>query len=281
MRCYCLDCASADHEGAVTALCAGLRAHPQDKPGYLIHTSGTGILTFSDVDRKTFGELSSKVYNDWEGIGEVTSLPDHAPHRKVDKIVLDMGTRDPSELRTAIVCPPCIYGPGRGPGNQRSVQIPDLVKCTVEKKVGIQVGEGNARWCNVHVHDLSDCYLKLVEAAVDGGGKATWGKEGYYFTENGEHPWGDTAKTIASAAHKQGLIPSADVVTLSGDEVNQIRPAGYILWGANSRCRAVRARNLLGWSPKGKSINEEMSEAIGMEAKALGLVPGHASKVSG
>ena len=277
---FLIDCASADHEGAVNALCAGLMAHPQDKPGYLIHTSGTGLLTFSDSSRKTFGEASSKIYDDWEGIGEVTSLPDHAPHRNVDKVVLDLGTRDPSKVKTAIVCPPCIYGQGRGPGNQRSIQIPDLVKCTLEKKVGIQVGEGEARWSNVHVHDLSDCYLKLIEAAVDGGGKATWGNEGYYFTENGEHAWGDAAKAIASATYTQGFIPSDDVVAMSGDEVNQIRSHGAILWGANSRCRALRARKLLGWSPKSKAINDETPKAVSIEAKTLGLFRGHASKVS-
>jgi len=233
------------------------------------------------LERKTYSKVSSKIYNDLEGVGDVTTVPNNAPHRNVDKIILETGTKDPSKAMTAIVCPPCIYGKGRGPGNQRSIQIPDLVKGTLEKKVGIQVEEGKAYWSNVHVHDLSDCYLKLVEAAVDGGGKATWGKEGYYFTENGEHPWGDAAKAIASAAHKQGFIPSDDVVAMSGDEVNQIRSFGALLWGANSRSRALRARKLLGWSPKGKSINDEIPEAVSIEAKTLGLVQGHASKVSG
>ena len=259
---------------------AGLTAHSKDNPGYLIHTSGTGILAVGDLERKTFGEASSKIYDDWEGVGEVTTLPDHAPHRNVDKIVLEIGTKDPSIARTAIVCPPCIYGKGRGPGNQRSIQIPDLIKCTIEKKVGIQVGKGKAYWSNVHVHDLSDCYLKLVEAAVDGGGKATWGKDGYYFTENGQHVWGEVAKAISFAVHKQGFIPSDDVVAMSGDEVNQIMSNGAILWGANLRGRALRARKLLGWSPRGKAMADETPEAVDAEAKALGLVQGHASKVS-
>ena len=247
----------------------------------MIHTSGTGLLTFADLDRRIFGEASSKVYDDWEGIREVTALPDHAPHRIVDKIILEMGMKDPSRIKTAIVCPPCIYGKGRSPGNGRSIQIPELIKQTLEKKVGMQVGEGKAYWNNVHVHDLSDCYLKLIEAANEGGGKATWGKDGYYFAENGEHAWGDVCKAVASAAHKQGFIPTDEVVAMSGDDANQLRPHGALLWGSNSRGRALRARQLLGWSPKGKAINDETPEAVSIEAKALGLVQGHASKVSG
>ena len=237
-------------------------------------------MTVADLDRNTFGQASSKVFDDWEGIREVTALPDHAPHRNIDKIILELGMTNSSTVRTAIVCPPCIYGNGRGPGNKRSIQIPDLIKTILEKKVGIQVGDGKTRWNNVHVHDLSDCYLKLIEAAVDDGGKATWGKDGYYFTENGEHIWGNTCKAVACAAHKQGFIPTNEVVAISADDVNQLRPHGALLWGSNSRGRALRARNLLGWSPKGKAIDDETPEAVSIESKALGLVQGHASKVA-
>ena len=134
---------------------------------------------------------------------------------------------------------------------------------------------------NVHVHDLSDCYLKLVEAAVAGGGKATWGAEGYYFTENGTHVWGDISKLVATEAHKQGLLPSDEVVSVSAEEADQLRKHGFVLWGANSRGSAIRARKLLGWSPKGKSIEGEIPELVKEEARSLGLTQGHAAQVAG
>ena len=62
-------------------------------------------------------------------------------------------------------------------------------------------------WANVHVEDLSDCFLKLVEAAAFGGGTATWNQEGYYFTENGEHVWSDMSRLISKDAHKKGRTP--------------------------------------------------------------------------
>ena len=43
---------------------------------------------------------------------------------------------------------------------------------------------------NVHIDELSDCYLRLVEAACPGGSRVTWGEEGYYLIENAEHTCG-------------------------------------------------------------------------------------------
>lgn len=277
---YCIESASADHEEATKALIRGLEGHPDNQPGYLIHTSGTGVLLFADVERKIFGEASSKIYDDWDGIRETTSLPEFAPHRAVDKLVLAAGTENESKIKTAIVCPPTIYGRGRGPGNQRGHQIYELSRCILEKKIGIQVGAGKTYWPNIHVFDLSDCYVKLVEAAVDRGSSATWGKEGYYFTENGEHVWGEVSKLIASAAQKQRLIPSNDVITVSAEEADKLTPHGSALWGANSRCKAIRARKVLAWSPEQQSLVSEIPEAVKSEASRLGLLPGHASQVA-
>ncbi len=182
-----IDFADADHEAAATALCKGLAAHSPEDPGYLIHTSGTAILVVDDIQAKTYGWAADKVYDDWDGLAVVTSLPDDAPHRNVDKAVLN-ASEDPSgPLKTAIVCPPVIYGKGRGPGNQRGHPPYELARCTIENKEGLQVKQGENFWPNVHVYDLSDCYLKLVEAAAKGEENVTWNKEGYYFAENGEH----------------------------------------------------------------------------------------------
>lgn len=233
---------------------------------------------FADMERKTFGESSSKVFDDWDGVGEVTSLPDFAPHRDVEKII---PAASASNVRTAIVCPPAIYGPGRGPGNKRSVQVPELVRCILQKGHGIQVGAGKTYWNNVYVHDLSDAFVALVEAAAAGGGQASWGNEGYYFTENGEHLWGDVARLTASAAHQQGFIPSSEVKTLPNEEIEGMIQFSIMLWGANSRGRALRARKLLGWSPKGVSLEDEIPNTVAHEADIQGFVQHHAAKAIG
>jgi len=276
-----LNFANADSKEAVESLVKGLATHTPERPGYLIHTSGTGILTFADLATKTFGDASLKVYDDWDGIEEVTSLPDDALHRNVDKIVLAAGKDHPANIRTAIVCPPTIYGTGRGPDNQRSIQLVELAKVTLQKKMGVQVGAGKTFWPNVHVADLSKLYLKLVEAAAAGGGNATWNDQGYYFAENGEHVWGVVSKLVATVAHRKGLIPTDEVISLNAEGIAQLHPFGAVIWGANSRSKAIRAKKLLGWSPKEESIEENIPEAVDGEAKALGLIEGHAAKVAG
>lgn len=177
-----LDAADNDHVECATAIIKGLST--RSTPGYLIHTSGTSIL----LDWKTngFGEkLTTKVYDDLDHVDEVTNLPDEAWHRNVDKAVLDGGSMD---VRTAIICPCCIYGLGTSPGKCVSWQIPQLARWTLTRGKGLMVNQGQTHWNNVHVLDLAKLYLLLVEEALKpNGGKATWGSDGYYFAENGEH----------------------------------------------------------------------------------------------
>lgn len=270
---------SADDVTGTTSITKALAT--RTTPAFYIHCSGTGILTFADIDRESYGTSSEKVFDDWDGIKELTSLPDHALHRNVDKIVLAAGALNPSTVKTAIVSPPTIYGPGRGPGKQSSHQVPQLSKRTLEQGHGIQVGEGKTFWTSIHVRDLSDLFLKLTEAAAAGGGNATWGDQGYYHAENGDIIWGQVAKLVAQSAKKQGFIKDDTVVSVTPDEANKLEPYGAVIWGASSRGRAYRAGKLLGWKPSHPSLEEEIPATVEVVAKKLGLVPGHAKVAAG
>ena len=283
-----IDFADADHQAALQAIINGLAARDSSQPGFLIHTSGTGILLVDDFLAGNFGGDSDKIYDDIKDFGALNSMPDQAPHRVTDKMVLSAGTEHADRIKTAIVCPPTIYGVGRGPGNQRSIQVPDLVKGILQKGHGFQVGAGKTRWSNVHVSDLSDLYLSLVESAAAGGslaewpGKpAIWGGEAYFFSENGEHVWGEVSRKITSEAHKQGLLKSDEVKSFTAEEAGAIRQYGQALWGCNSRSRASRARDALKWKPSAPSIEDEMKGALEIEAKSLGVQPGHAAVAAG
>lgn len=275
-----LHCANADHEGAAKALIEGL-AQKEDKPGYLIHTSGTGILSYADYERKSYGVKNEKVYDDWEGIKEVTSLPDTAAHRNVDKIVLAASEQNPGKIFTAIVCPPCIWGPGRGADNQKSMQVYYMTRATLTRGIGFQVEEGNNLWTEVHVQDLSNVFLALFTAALEGGGKATWNSEGYYFTENGDFVWGDVARAISKIAFEKKLINSPDIDNISTKKADELTGYGSYLWGMNSRGRALRARRLLGWEPMQKGLFESLPEIVDGEARELGRTKNHAEQAAG
>lgn len=274
-----LHTADCDHEGAAKAIVAGLAQ--RQTPSYMIHTSGTGILSYEDFDANTYGIKRELIFDDWDGIKKVTTIPDQAVHRNVDKVIL-AAHKSSANIRTAIVCPPCIYGPGRGPDNQRSVQVYDMAKAALTRHKGFIVNEGENLWTEVHVQDLSDVFVGLVTAALEGErSKATWNEEGYYFAENGEFAWGDIGRDITNIAADKKLINSKEYDHVDKDEANKLRLFGFYLWGTNSRCRAIRAGKLLGWKPKEKSLREFLPEIVEGEAKALGLIKGHAALAAG
>lgn len=232
------------------------------------------------MKEKAFGQELPRVYDDWEGIKNATSIPDEATHRNVDKIVLRMSSANPEVVKTAIVCPPCIYGPGRGPDNGRSIQAYFASQFILERKAAFLPLNGENIWHEVHVHDLSDLYVLLGDAAAAGGGKATWNDDGYYFAENGPFKWKTVFQSIAKIAKGKGLIESDKAEPLGEKELNAIHPWAVYLFCTNSRGKATRARELLGWAPHGKSLQDELPDIVESEAKTLGLIEGHAAKVT-
>jgi nucleoside-diphosphate-sugar epimerase len=266
---------SSDHAGAARAIGAGLQStHSESNPGYWIHISGTGILCWYDQDNKRYGEepLPEQSYDDLEGVDKVTSLPDTAFHRDVDKIVLEEAAKNPDAVKVAIVCPPTIYGTGRGPSNQRSRQIPGLAETTLEKGFGPIIGAGKTEWDNVHVHDLSSLIVILSERAASSDNQneqEIWGPKGYFFAENGTHKWSEISTLLAKEAKKQGLIDNDETKVLDVDEAQEKLGFQALSWGLNSRGEAKRARKYLGWKPVSPSLEEWLPEAIQVEAQRL------------
>ncbi|KAJ5177029.1 uncharacterized protein N7482_002906 [Penicillium canariense] len=263
--------ADCDHVTSAQAIAKGAQQHTPEQPLWLIHTSGTGILTVEDQRANTIGIERPKEYNDWDGVSELVNLPADALHRNVDEIILNAGKQNPSSVHTAIVCPPTIYGPGRGPVNTKSMQAYMLSSAVLSRGKGFLVGKGENVWHEVHVQDLSGVYLALGDAAAAGGGKASWGDEGYYLAENGSFVWGDIQREVAKQAHLQGFITSSEVDMLDINEVKKCHPFGHYLWGTNSRGRAIRARKLLGWNPQKPRLIDLIPEIVALEAKELHL----------
>lgn len=266
------DFADCDHEVSAQAIAKGAAHHTPQNPVWIIHTSGTGILTVEDFRTNTWGIERPREYNDWDGVKELISLPDDALHRNVDKIIIGASQSSPDSVKTAIVCPPTIYGPGRGPGNQKSVQAYWLSAAVLQRKKGLLVGKGTNVWHQVHVQDLSKVYQALGEAAAAGGGQATWNDEGYYFAENGSFVWGDVQRAVAKAAFDKKLISSPDVEPIPDQQVTDLNEFGLYAWGSNSRGHALRARKLLGWTPDRPKLLDLVPDIVEIEAKDLGLL---------
>ena len=132
------------------------------------------------------------------------------------------------------------------------------------------IGEGKSRWNSTHVEDLSEVNCLLVEKAVaKDRDEELWGEKGYILVENGEHVWGDLARKIGKEATRMGYISEPKEDSLSKDAA--IDQAGFeaVSWGLNSRGKAERARNHLGWKPVQNSIEEEIPTMLKQEHERL------------
>ena len=81
--------------------------------------------------------------------------------------------------------------------NTRSIQVYDLAKFTLKNGFAPVIGKGLTEWDFIHVHDLADLIVDLVESAQDPkkiNDPEFFGAHGYYFCEAGAFKWGDVAK---------------------------------------------------------------------------------------
>lgn len=274
---------SSDNLPAARAIAAGLAAgHTAENPGYWLHVCGTGILQWYDETHNRTGQppFPGEVYDDIADISRILTLPDQAYHRDCDRIVL-AANHSPKSVRTAIVGPPTIYGPGRGPVNQRSMQVYELARFALEKGYAPYVGTGKVQWDHVHIHDLSDLFVSLVDAALDetkNKDPEMFGEKAYYFAEAGTHEWGEVARWIAEETKRQGFAEEVKVVGTDAEGVRNGKSRNAT-WGTNSRSTATRARKYLGWSPKAKGLREEIPDIVRGEAVRNGITPKFAAEL--
>lgn len=176
------DHGDSDHEAAVRALLAGCSSRAAASlPASYIHLGGTGII----VEWDGLGELHPKVWSDVSDIGALWSVPEATLHRNTELLIQkaweDAAARGAQGqgqgLRTAVVCPPIIHGRGTGPGRADSVYYKSLVRASAQVGQTFYHGSGSNVYSRVHVEDVAQVFLKLIEAAARGGDGADWGRE--------------------------------------------------------------------------------------------------------
>lgn len=132
------------------------------------------------------GSPSDLIFDDLDDASAIRSLIRKYPSRTVDNYILDVAASTP-QASTALTIGPLIYGQGQGPVNQRSVQLPSLAKATLTKGRGLQIGKALNRWSIIHIGDLGELFVSLVEAALNGQpSEKVWNADGIYVAGVGE-----------------------------------------------------------------------------------------------
>ncbi|KAF9283244.1 hypothetical protein BGZ88_010579 [Linnemannia elongata] len=254
-----INLADADHLTSVQAIIRGLSQRPRWEEGrrrpILIHTSGTGVL----LDGANGQFASETIYYD-NDVAQLNTLEISQLHRVVDVEIINpalVGVID-----TYIVAPPTIWGFGTGRGNNNSIQIPAQIANSLKHGQAMQIGKGLNIWSKVHVIDLAHFYISLLERAIQEpqdadeayplGYPLPKNEDAYYFVQEGDDfAYGDVAKEIAKVFQRIGINDSGAVNGTAPEEEAAYWPEGSnVLLGGNSRSRAVKAREILGWEPK-------------------------------
>ncbi len=225
-----IDAADSDAEEAVKALVDALKG--TDK--VFIHTSGSSI-----VADQANGEPAERVYDEST---QYTPDPGKQARVNIDKFVTNSAK---DGIRAVVICPCLIYGKGSGVKTE-SQQVPNLINAARESGVAKCIGRGENIWSTVHVDDLANLYLLVVEKAPTGGL--------FLFAENGETTFKQIVEKI-----KDGLALKTPVGSWTIEEASKKFGAGAAIFGlgSNSRIRGKKSREL-GWKPVKNEVLDDV-----------------------
>ncbi len=198
-----------------------------------IQTSGSSVVSTYDE-----GEARDAVFHEDTPF---PPMPEKATRVAIDNAVLASAL---DGVRSIVLRPSLIYGRGRG-ANPSSVQIPRLIEQAKRAGVGRHVGRGLNIWSNLHIDDVVELYVLLLEKAPAGS---------LFYAENGEASMRSAAEAISRMLGFGGRTEDWPI----DEAVETLGPGAHLTWGSNSRVRAEKARRMLGWAPKGPSLLDEI-----------------------
>ena len=177
---------------------------------------------------------------EWDDADEISHarIPPHAPHRFVDLKVFEAAEQ--GFVSAYLIVPPTVFGKGLGTFAEyrMSIQIPRLIYHSLMYRQATYVGPGENVWPNVHVADLAELYLLILDAALSNASAPERHCQLFYpVTEH--FSWSAVSERIAQLLHAQQLLPHP--VARSG-----LMPGWF--WGSNVRVTSSNS-SALGWQP--------------------------------
>lgn len=118
-----------------------------------------------------------------------------------------------------IVCPSGVVGasPVGVPVKNGTILLKGLSQGFIEKKEAFYVGEGSNEYQFVHIEDLVDYFMIVIDIAVSGKDAGASAYSRYYIATTGVVTWKEIAEIAGERLHKRGIIakPTARSVPVS------------------------------------------------------------------
>jgi nucleoside-diphosphate-sugar epimerase len=217
-----------------------------------IHAASPGDATSAEVDAamvRAVGQAfagSGKPYLHTGGLWEwgpgtdiTEDLPVNPPAIVGWRPAIEQQALATPGARVAIIVAAVVYGDGGG--------MPNLVAASPRDAAGrlITIGTGRQRWATVHAKDLAALYLRAIESP---------GASGYFIAASGDNPAvRELTEAAARAAGAPGAVPETD--DDARGRLGQYFADALLL---DQQAFGAKARSVLGWTPAGPSLLEEL-----------------------
>ena len=113
---------------------------------------------------------TTRIYDD-SSVKDIESLPITQLHRPIDVTITSAGTE--GYVKTYIILPSTIYGIVKNPlvdagiQNPHSIQVPAIIRASIDRGQGGMVGDGKNIWPNVANVDVREELMRLQVADLD------------------------------------------------------------------------------------------------------------------
>jgi len=126
--------------------------------------------------------------------------------------------------------------------------VPSLIRQAVKSGIPRYIGEGANIRSTVHIEDVAQAYMLALQGAPAGS---------FYFIENGE---ASLKSIVESIARLLGGKQPAQGWGIDEAIAEWGPQSAWFSLGGNSRVSAAKARDALGWKPKGAELFFEIEK---------------------
>ncbi|KAJ7168190.1 NAD-P-binding protein [Mycena crocata] len=224
------------------------------QPVHFIHTSGAKL--FSSHAGVPSGHPIISDAQDVYTLQKTFKSPHPLMDQGINTNISILDFSESLDVRSYILVPPMVYGPGTGFGNKISIQFVAIVRIGAALQYLPQIPENDETWALCHLQDLVSLYMTLLTSIIAGNNPPSGRNYGYYFAENGVFSWKALYQGIASRLFALGYLKGSVAdgeVTLTKATEEDIQRASQVLkvppkFVPVSMC-GDRGRKL-GWEPK-------------------------------